>query len=40
LAEYIGRKANLLSLKEKTPWGMKHFGIWPFKFRARKKEAP
>lgn len=40
LADYIAKKANLLSLKEKTPWSMKHFGIWSFKFAGRKKKAP
>jgi len=40
LAEYIAGKANLLSLKQKTPWRMRHFGIWPFRFSRRKREAP
>lgn len=34
LADYIARKANLTSLKQKTPWGMRHFSIWPFRFGA------
>jgi len=40
LADYIARKVNLLSLKEKTPRGMTYFGIWPFRFSGGKKEAP
>lgn len=40
LADYIARKAKLLSLRDDTPWSMKHFGIWRFRFGAGKKKAP
>lgn len=40
LADYIAHKANLLSLKQNTPWRMKHFGIWLFRFSGRKKKTP
>lgn len=40
LADYIARKANLTSLKQNTPWRMKHFGIWQFQFGKGKKKAP
>jgi hypothetical protein len=40
LADYIARKANLLSLKQNTPRRMRHFGIWLFRFGGRKKETP
>ena len=40
LADYIARKANLMSLKQNTPRKMKHFGIWLFQFRKRKKKTP
>lgn len=37
LAEYIAQKANLLSLKQNTPYRMRHFGIWLFQFGAGKE---
>jgi len=40
LAEYVAQKVNLLSLKEKTPWGEQRFGIWPFRFGGGKEKAP
>jgi hypothetical protein len=30
----------LMSLKQNTPWGMKHFGIWLFQFRGSQKKRP
>jgi len=35
LADHIAKRAGLLSLKQKTPWGHKHFEIWPFMFRPK-----
>lgn len=40
LADYIAQKAKLVSLKQKTPWGMRHFGIWMFQFEKRTKKTP
>jgi hypothetical protein len=41
LATYIANKAHLMSLKQNTPWGMKHFGIWLFQFGgSAKKRRP
>lgn len=40
LADYIAAKAGLLSLKQNTPWRMRHFGIWLFRFGVGKKKAP
>ncbi|NLE37223.1 MAG: DUF3800 domain-containing protein [Pirellulaceae bacterium] len=40
LADYIATKANLMTLKQNTPWKMRHFGIWQFQFTQRKKKTP
>jgi len=40
LADYVGQKAHLLSLKQNTPRRMRYFGIWLFRFSGRKKKTP
>lgn len=35
LAHYIAQKANLLSLKEATPYGQRRFEIWRFRFGSK-----
>lgn len=35
LANHIAKLARLQSLKQQTPWGSSHFGIWPFRFNAQ-----
>jgi hypothetical protein len=40
LANYIANKAHLMTLKQNTPWGMKHFGIWLFRLSGPKKKTP
>jgi hypothetical protein len=35
LADYIAKRAGLVSLKQRTPFRQKHFEIWPFSFRPK-----
>lgn len=38
LADHIAERANLLSLKDNTPFGTDHFGIWKFRFGAKRQK--